>query len=212
MVVLVVWSVLAGCGSAVSVPSTAVVSTESVGLVGGIPSSTMDSSSTLAPLTFDEPLPADPGPDQGGAALQQSIFEDGVVTFAEYERAFVAALACMVTAGLEVEGPLRYPDGVLVLEPGTDPRNRLTMFITVPDDPSVDDSGITDSCQAQWSYAVETLWLRSVGPSQVEIQAWLEAAWACGEAAGQELSSPPTDMDAFDAVDTYGCKPWEALP
>ncbi len=169
------------------------------------------SSSTLPPLTFDQPLPDDPGPDVGGAALTAAAFADGVVTFAEYERAMSAAVECMRTAGLAVDGPLRYPDGYLAISPGSDPRWRLTLRIEVPEDTSVDASAISGSCQAQWSYAVESLWFESLAPSQSEVQLWLESAWSCATRNGMELDNPPTETNAVDAVAAFGCKPWEAL-
>ena len=163
------------------------------------------------PLVFEGRLPADPGPDEGGRALAEDIFADGEVTFDEYERAFTAGVQCMRDAGFEVEGPLRYPDGALLIEPGVDPRNRLTLRALNTDrGDGIDHFGpVNERCEAQWYYAVERLWDEQWEPTQAEIDAWLERAWTCAGEMGLPLSSPPTDHEAMDAV-AYGCQPWLA--
>lgn len=163
---------------------------------------------TLTPVVFNEPLPNDPGPDVGGRALQDEVFADGQVTFGEYERAMVASVGCMRDEGFNVEGPLRYPDGPLLVEPGVDPRHRLTLLArSVTDDQRWGE--VNGRCQAQWSYAIEQVFLRQFTPTQAEIRAWLERAWACLREKGVPLSNPPTEEDAMQSI-PYGCRPWEA--
>jgi len=160
------------------------------------------------PILFDERLPFSPGPDVGGHALQNAVFADGEVTADEYERAMDAAIGCMRDEGFQVEGPLRYPDGYLVVEPGMDPTLRLTLRATVSDEESDRYGEVNGRCQAQWSYAIEQVYLRQFRPSEAEVQAWLERAWTCLEERGEPISSPPTEEEAIGAV-TLGCRPWE---
>lgn len=160
------------------------------------------------PIVFNDRLPFDPGPDVGGRALQDEIFADGQVTFDEYERAYTAAIQCMRDEGFEVQGPLRYPDGYTVVEPGWDPNHWLTSRARVADDPTDRYGEVNGRCQAQWSYAVETVYRRQFEPSEEEVQAWLQRAWDCARDNGLEVSTPPTVEEATAAV-SFGCRPWE---
>lgn len=165
---------------------------------------------TPTPLVFNEPLPDDPGPDVGGRALQAEVFADGIVTADEYERAMVAMVQCMREEGFDVLGPLRYPEGALSISPGIDPRYRLGVVArNVPAAEEGRWSEVSGRCQAQWSYAIEQVYLRQFNPTQDEIRAWLERAWACAKEKGLPLSDPPTEQEAVRSV-AYGCQPWEA--
>ncbi len=111
--------------------------------------------------------------------------------------------------GFDVEGPLRYPDGYLVVSPGSDPRNRLTLRALNADDPDGRDrfGEVSQHCEAQWYYAVERMWDKQFEPTEQEIRAWLERAWDCAEEQGVPLGNPPTQDDAITAV-AHGCEPW----
>lgn len=161
------------------------------------------------PIVFEGKLPADPGPDQGGAALQQQVFADGEVTFDEYERAVTAGIECMRDEGFDVEGPMRYPDGYLVISPGFDPHLQLTLRARGTDaGDGVDRFGpVNERCQAQWYYAIEQIWIEQNEPTQAEINAWLERAWDCAREKGLPLSNPPTEAEAMEST-AYGCEPW----
>jgi hypothetical protein len=161
------------------------------------------------PLVFDEPIGWDPGPDVGGRALQEQVFADGRVTADEYERAMQATVQCIRDEGFDIDGPLRYPDGALVVIPGTDPTLRLTIRARVVDDPNDRYGDVNGRCQAQWSYAIEALYFRQFKATEADVQAWLERAWACGAEKAVRLSSPPTEDEATSAV-IAGCRPWEA--
>ncbi len=119
----------------------------------------------------------------------------------------VAAIQCMRDEGFEVQGPLKYPDGVLVVEPGFDPRLRLTLLAHGINSDSARWDAVNRSCKAQWSYAIEQVYLRQFSPSQTEMRAWLERAWACMEEQGIALSNPPSEQEAVDSVG-HGCEPW----
>jgi hypothetical protein len=161
-------------------------------------------------VVFDEPLPFDPGPDVGGRVLQEEVFADGEVTFDEYERAMTAAAQCMRDGGFDVEGPLRYPEGGLAVEPGVDPSIRLDILaLAITGDASDRYGEVNGRCQAQWSYAIETVWFRQNAPTEEEIQAWLDRAWDCLDTLGVPVSNPPTVEEAVGSV-AHGCKPWES--
>lgn len=162
---------------------------------------------SATPILFHGRLPADPGPDIGGRALQEAIFADGKVTFDEYERAFSAAIQCMRDEGFDVEGPLRYPDGYVPVMPGFDPRLKLTLNAHVGEDAEDRFGEVNARCQAQWSYAVEWVFLHQFAPTEEEIQRWLERAWACAREHGLPVSDPPTVEEAIRAVPP--CEPWE---
>jgi hypothetical protein len=163
------------------------------------------------PIVFDEPLPDDPGPDQGGEALQEGIFADGTVTAEEYERAYAAAVECQRDEGFEVIGPLTFGDSRagMVIEPGTDPRLRLTSMALGTEQPDgVDRYGpVNARCQAQWSHAVEQEYLRQFAPTEEETRAWIERGWECLRANGHPIGDPPTLQDATSSA-AYGCQPW----
>jgi hypothetical protein len=165
---------------------------------------------TPTPLVFDEPLPDDPGPDVGGKALQAEIFADGEVTAAEYERAYAKGLECMRNEGFDVVGPLKFGDSraPIAIEPGVDPRPRLSSFAHDPDPPGEDRFGpVNARCQAQWSYAVEQVFLERFAPTEEETQAWIERAWDCMRTNGHPINDPPTLQDAMASV-AYDCEPW----
>lgn len=160
------------------------------------------------PIVFEGRLPFDPGPDVGGRSLQNEAFADGKVTFDEYERAMTAAIQCMREAGYEVDGPLRYPDGPMAVEPGTDPTQRLSYRARVGDDPADRFGEASGRCLAQWVWAIEQEYFKPLRPTEREIQEWLERAWACGAERGAKISSPPSVEEAMDSV-RLGCRPWE---
>lgn len=176
---------------------------------GALGGSEPEAERSLIERILTEPLPADPGPDVGGPALEVEVFADGVVTFDEYERAVYAAIECMRAEGFVIEGPHRYPDALFVtVGPGWDPSLLFTFAARDVDD---DDrwTEVSDRCQAQWSYRIEQVWLEQNAPSEAEVQAWLDRAWTCLRERGAQLSDPPTPEEALQ-VTAYGCRPWEA--
>jgi hypothetical protein len=162
------------------------------------------------PLVFDEPLPDDPGRDVGGRALQDEIFADGEITADEYERSAKAAVACMRDEGFDVVGPLRFGDSraPVAIAPGWDPRLRLSSFARNADPPGEDRFGpVNARCLAQWSYAVEQVYLKQFAPTEEETQAWIKRALECMRENGHPISKPPTLRDATSSV-AHGCEPW----
>lgn len=156
-------------------------------------------------------VPAYTGPDVGGKALQDEVFADGIVTFAEYERAMTARVECLRAEGYDVEGPLAYPDGGLSLAPGDDPRLSLS-FQIFGDLPAAENPAddVDIRCQSQWSLAIEAVWDAQNAPSEQEVQTWLERAWRCAAERGMPLSDPPTvDEAMLSVIRPYNCTPWE---
>lgn len=157
------------------------------------------------------PLPAEPGPDDGGEAFQREVFSDGVVTFEEYRRAVASMIACMERAGFAVEGPFGYPDDArapIVIAPGEDPSHRLTYAVVATGDDSLR-TGVMEGCEMRWLYRVEYVWLAKHAPSEADIEAWLQRAADCARTYGLPVSSPPTADEIVRAVQ-QGCRPWEA--
>lgn len=157
-------------------------------------------------------LADDPGPDKGGIALNEEVFADGQVTFAEYERAVIAALECVTREGFEVEGPLYYPNAPLPISPGSDPRLSIGFQVVYREETTEERdaflSEVMGRCQAQWMDRISQVWLEQHAPTQEEVQAWLERAWACARDRGLEVSDPPTIEQAIMSV-LSGCRPWE---
>lgn len=157
------------------------------------------------------PLPAEPGPDDGGEAFQQEVFSDGVVTFEEYRRAVTSAMACIERAGFTVEGPFRYPDdpqAPIVIAPGEDPSDRLTYVVAATGDDRRR-SRVLEGCEMRWLYRIEYVWLGKHAPSEEEIEAWNQRATDCARAHGLPVSDPPTADEVAHAF-AQGCRPWEA--
>jgi hypothetical protein len=156
---------------------------------------------------LSEQLPSEPKPGVSVGVLEEEIFADYIVSSDEYERAILATIRCIRDQGFAVDGPLRYPDGPLVLSPGEDPTVRLTwQYANIKDDTAL--QLVEDECRMQWSLRIERVWIGKHAPTESEVQAWLEKAWACAREKGLLLSEPPTEDDALSST-SYGCRPWE---
>ena len=161
-----------------------------------------------------ERLPHERGPDQGGTDFAAQVFADGKVDFAEYEAAMFHTVACVAAEGYEVDGPLRFPDGFLVLYPGVDPRVYLTYQVIAPPDSNtqadIELSAVMETCDVEWRWWVEQSWLRQHVPTEAEVQRWLDRAWECAREREYEIGDPPSvDDDLMSVVfPGSGCQPW----
>lgn len=119
-------------------------------------------------------------PELDGKAFQDELLKDGV-TEAEYERAVLTTLQCLVDGGgayfdlqwgehrgfRKLRAAIREVPG---FEPGVDP-------------------SIYDACWAEWSRAVEGQWAIQHEPTEEELQA-MKAVWvACVQERGLEVHS-----------------------
>jgi hypothetical protein len=166
---------------------------------------------TLIAEALAAPLPAEAGPDEGGEGFQREVFRDGVVTFDEYERAVLEEIRGIERKGFAVEGPYRYPEGpVIVFAPGEDPSIRLNWVVVAPDEASEERrlERVMLACEMQWRYRIENVWLAKHGPSEAEVDAWLQRLADCAREHGLSVSLPPTADEQVQAI-ADGCRPWE---
>lgn len=143
-------------------------------------------------------------------AFHMEVFSDGLVEFSEYEAAMFAATECARDMGHEIVGPLVSDpaEGWGTIEVGTNPSQYLMVLAR---DPSPQFGEDAELCQGIWAWRIENVWQAILEPTEQEIQLWLEAAWSCAEQRGLQLSDPPTEEEAVDAV-AFGCRPWDDLP
>ncbi len=140
-------------------------------------------------------------------ALEERVFADGEVTFAEYEEAMSATVVCLRDEGFVVEGPLRYGQGgFLVIAPGVDPSIHLSYFGVDVREPEY--SQAAELCDSRWRLRIETVWLGQHEPTAEQIQAWLDAAWECGAEKGISIHDPPDPSLDLSPVLAAGCQPW----
>lgn len=175
------------------------------------PEEAADDDRTLIAEALAAPLPAEPGPDQGGEEFQREVFRDGVVTFDEYERAVLEEIRCIEREGFAVEGPYRYPEGpMIVFAPGADPSIRVDWAAVVPDEASEERrlDQVMLRCEMQWRYRIERVWLGKHAPSEAEVDAWLQRLADCAREHGLSVSLPPTPDEQVQAI-ARGCRPWE---
>ena len=142
--------------------------------------------------------------------LHRDVFADGEVTYSEYERAMHAVASCVRSYGYTIEGPLYYGEGgLIVVEPGADPRWIITPYLGIAVGPGFEDDA--SYCQELFQRRIEQVWAASMQATEAEMQDWLDAAWECARERGIEISSPPDErVDLVNVVPP--CEPWLALP
>lgn len=171
-------------------------------------------SASIIREVLTQALPFDAAPDPAGLQLAATVFADGEVSFAEYERAMAATVTCITSNGFEVNGPLRYPDGFLVVVPGVNPNIYLSYEVLMGDESDEETelalSAVMEQCDVQWRWWIEQVWLRQHEPSEIDIQRWLDRAWECARQRGYEISEPPSADDDLHKVvfPGSGCEPW----
>lgn len=171
----------------------------------------------------------------GGAAY--AIFNDGQVTFEEYERAYTAYVGCIRDAAVAdvVEGPFRFgrdPEANLVIYVGVDPT--IYLHRNVGDAPPTGDvdwqrvDEVDAACKKQHVGAIERRWIKQEAPplSKAEQRAWTDRLLECAEEKGIEIpedlsyeemlndvGTDPSDdaiMSIMREAFMKGCRPWEA--
>lgn len=150
-------------------------------------------------------------PDSRGLAFQEAILSDGVVTFAEYERAVFAEVDCLERLGLVVRGPATWPDGpVLNISVGADPRLEYT-FVYLGDLTAETDVA-AQGCQYDWSWDVTLRWQEQNQPTERQAAQWFQSAIDCGLAHGVVFSNPPKEEEVVEVPLKFeDCRPWEAM-
>jgi hypothetical protein len=127
--------------------------------------------------------------------FQRELLADGEVTFAEYERATLATIDCLESAGLVVEGP--HPrNGVdsrfLEYSYGFDeiPRDQLEftnqrMF------------ALGDACEREFRFDVARVWEHQHLLTPEERERQRELLIDCLQAGGVEIADNATDEDVY---------------
>ncbi len=131
----------------------------------------------------------------GANAENSYVFDDGKVTFEEYEASVLRAVSCVTDLGIEVEGPV----------PG--PRRTLNIKYAVPDS----EPGLFDNAEACTGaeLAVWDAWSWENRPSEQEIQDAREALVNCLQEADVQVSDNPTG-DELQRLTVIGGSPWRA--
>lgn len=130
---------------------------------------------------------------------ERTLFEDGVLTFAEYQSAVMQTISCMESAGVTVVHFPGYGRGGIG-EPG--PRlSRRGVYSYVgavngaADRPPTEAAAATAACKSG-SAQVEFAWAQHTAPSEVELQAMRDQMAKCLRDAGATLSQDhPSDAD-----------------
>jgi hypothetical protein len=131
----------------------------------------------------------------GTTPFQLELLADGEVTFAEYERATLAAIACLEGAGLVVDGP--YPRN------GVDSRflEYSYGFDEIPPDQRESMSqrmiAAGDDCEREYRYDVARVWeyQHLLAPEERERQR--ELLIDCLQAGGVDIADTASDEDIY---------------
>jgi hypothetical protein len=127
-------------------------------------------------------------------------------SFAEYHEAMTETVDCLSKHGFNVEGPISADSNILVVEPGGDPRLRLSYVTEVSDAQLPDFDRVDAQCRQAFLTRIEEAYLDSIEPTDAEIERWLDRAWSCVENFG--LIADKTVETAMRSV-VDGCRPWE---
>ncbi len=150
------------------------------------------------------PVPgATPGPEElidfsdpaNLTDFQRAIIEDGVVTFAEYESAMYAVMACVEAHGIEIVGGLT-----------ADPSGKQLGFATrlgMDFEEARENGRKTQQCHNQYAGVVTMLWAFQNQPTEQQRQEARAALDACLREAGAPLPEDPAPQDFFGLVHDY---------
>jgi hypothetical protein len=121
-----------------------------------------------------------------GSEFQQTILEDGKVSYAEYEQAYDATVSCMRDAGLVVVGPFAIM------------ANRYLTY-TVRDGAGVDSAMV--GCEERYLDYVGAVWSEQQLPTGEEAERVLDDYIDCLQGLGLEV---PKDASLQDVEDVAG--------
>ncbi len=136
---------------------------------------------------------------EGLPPFQREILSDGVVTFAEYERAVFRTVQCLRELGYEVDGPELGARGLF-----------YDYWVTVGPEGSAATSEAQDRCDEEYLRSVAFAWARQNELTGAELEAELERLRACLGEAGVEVAADATVEDLIELVDgvddeAFGC-------
>lgn len=129
--------------------------------------------------------------------FQVGLLQDGLLTFSEYEEAFLAMVQCVEAAGL-----------TLVERPQLTAEEKYYLLLWYRDRQEMErDQPKADACRAEYFESIDRTWARRDPSAYASIYASaLEALKACLSEAGSDLPEKPSldDLhvlrDAFDPV------------
>lgn len=115
---------------------------------------------------------------------QRPAFDDGIISFEEYERAVLSTATCLTDAGVQ-NGPKLEADGFT-----------YNLGITTPDSPEGEAQyEEARRCQRVHMFAIEAAWLTQHQPTEAEIQAAREALAVCLRELGIDVPDNPSSPD-----------------
>jgi hypothetical protein len=160
---------------------------------GDSPSTTTSiSSGESYQLTSDQKSRA----NKEASEFEQSLLEDGVLTFDEYEQATFAAVECMKSAGFGIgpgdgpevpentEGPRLTSRGKYTYNPFSPPNFNKDEFIR-----------IVTECKRRYSDVVDFFWAIKTAPTEVELQTMRASIGSCLRDTGHEVPEHPSSLD-----------------
>ena len=139
---------------------------------------------TTSPVVSSSTLP------EGLPPFQREILADGVVTFAEYERAVFRTVQCIRELGYHVDGPKLGARGVF-----------YEYWVTVGPAGSEATSEAQDRCDAEYLAWVDFAWAKENELTGAELEAELERLGTCLREAGVEVPAEATVDDFIELVD-----------
>jgi predicted dehydrogenase len=115
--------------------------------------------------------------------FQEAALADGVVTFAEYERAMLATIECLRDGGVEVTDATPVPGDRLTFE-----------FYSGDDDREAVRAAYQD-CYERFAVAIDRAWATANAPTEEELQEARQALAECLRDAGEDVPEQPALED-----------------
>lgn len=132
------------------------------------------------------------------SALERGIFEDGTVSFSEYETAVFASVQCFKDAGIRVTiypspqtGGANLPDGPKLT--GRGEYQYLPEF--PPGTPQKQATDLLAKCDQGLVGVIRPLWLGHISPTASDTQAARDGMGACLRDAGHDVPQHPASED-----------------
>ncbi len=132
---------------------------------------------------------------EGGSEFERPYLEDGVVTAAEREAAYLSYVSCMEEKGIKVQWYELLPTG-----------DTISHMSDVLDQEEEDQ--VHDDCRADYYEVVGIVFAEQNAPTAEQEAEWLRQAGQCMRDLGHDVPPDPTrdeimEIDAFEAADCY---------